>query len=400
MAQSIGEIISSNGNMRIISEGWKWREIISNTINIGDKVLLDDQSSVIIRINDSFDAKVEGPAEFQIIASDDSESNHYNIQFTNGDYISVDSLTTTSATTDTDLSVEMADGVIIKANPHTKQAKTAVSFVVDQSKGTQKTIVNKGEGELVVTSSDTETNILWSNNNTIIASAQIAEISTQTDKSAGGVDINIVASTPIIALGSAEMVSWATSDLSAASIASPTALTASSLTTTNGTGEITAAAKEVKTPRYTPDGKRILAPETAYKLQQNMYRSFVRNDMNNIAYYHLLGNQQASVIARNNLSSRLQNIASILWLKWLREGNSLNDLTLTTYYLIGKLETRYNTDPKVLNNMYSIKNRLLLLQKYPSGKVSSLDKADDKPSLDEVFDEAWFAAKWSLYLFR
>jgi hypothetical protein len=150
-----------------------------------------------------------------------------------------------------------------------------------------------------------------------------------------------------------------------------------------------------------------LSDNDIYMIQQNMYSSFIKNDIDNIFIYHIIGDTQGSIIARNNLDTRLQRIAWLVNITKTKEGNSIQDLAAMLALIEKKLLMYDKHAPiptNVLSNIRAMKNWLWIIKKYPFGiyKESGVISTNNETK-HKALEELYILAKlrpWRLLQFR
>lgn len=335
-------------------------------------------------MTNGFDVNVPGPANFTIVPSVEStDLGSYTIQFaTSESYVAIDSITEKNSTKDGHtVSVKMGD---VLFQPQRKDNTDNVSFTIDNKTSSSK-VTNKWDSEILVTATDTSKNNLLNNSETaVIASAQVTEIITN----GTGTDIAIVTSTPL--------TSWHETILLA------------SWKNDNKENSTSIKASAVKIPTNTrtisANGKIILREDEIDLLRSNLEKSFVKRDIENIAYYHLIGNKAWGTIVRWNLLARMDRINIIIGDKTYKPAwNTIKDLIEYGKYLIKQTNNFENIPYKVRKNMEITVNRLELLKVYPWWVVQDLFSGDVQPSLDAIFQQAWistFLTEQSIYIFK
>ena len=371
MAQDIGTVIQSSGGIEIISNG---RSIQTSAIQLNDQIILQKDANITILIDDSFQADIVGPARFEIVPTVQNNHTVYNLKFINGwKYVAVDS---SKDTVTSDITIQTSQGVVIKNTREELNTHQKTSFVVlNPSNTANTTILNKSTTTLAVSHIDTEPK----NQDLIQVVIQPEQI--------------VQLSQPIS--------TWSTlkiEDTQALTTAKENVLLSTIIP--DKKDQTTPSANNNKDTTVSEEAIPELKEDQIYAIQQNLYPSFVRNDVSNILTYHFIGNKDALSISYANLYARLQRIANIIDISTQEKPQSLEDLLEYAQFINNSFETKYhNVDSKLLYNLRMIIKRLQLIDEY---KFAVYKNVNSTGSLyyDELIQLADLKNKVRQYKFR
>lgn len=359
MAQTIGSIMESTGEFSILSNG---RTIQSNTIQIKDVITLEKWATITILINDSFQTEIIWPASFEIVPVTNNNRTLYNLKFNNGgDFVAIN---TKNQKENTEISVQTTQGVVIK-NKNVSQEMNNIAFtVIGSSDGGNTTILNKSNVEIEASklasgsTNEPETSIT-------IAPTQIAELSqSNTAHASGNQDLQLLQVKPLESSTEQALlaeINWWTSDKI------PTIVK----TTTT-------------TPANTETEPQWLSVEVQHQIEQNLYKSFVKNDIENIITYHLLWNKSASEISRNNLLNRITRISKLLNIPLRKGPDSIDNLINAIDEIQINFSKQYPEELGLLRNLSTAKAWLEVANIYEFGGHKDIQANSWSRSLDEI----------------
>lgn len=359
MAQTIGSIIESTGTFSIFNNG---RDIQSKIIQLKDIINIDKWSKLKILISDSFQTEIIWPARFEIVPVWQGDRATYNLKFMNGgDFVSINN---ENQTNNNEINIETVQGVIIKNQ--TKAQNQKVSFTVIWSSSTKSTtILNKSDVSIEASTTHTGDSSEKSSIVTI-SPTQITEL-TKGDTE----DLHIVESKELEAVDEKEIIAQASSLLNEET----------PKTTTKATPE----SKELEIPTE-PEANKLNWKQT-YLVEQNLYKSFVENDIENILMYHFIGNKQALDISRNNLSNRIERVADIMEIEINKSSDSINWIINNIDKIEKIFSEKYATRSKaLLSNLIVARNWLQLSNNYNFWSYKDIQLSGWVLSLEEIPD--------------
>lgn len=367
-AQSIGEITSVKWTFSVYNN--ENRKIDTNVIQLSDRVIVDQSSTIKVLIHDSFTAEIVWPAQFEIILDEDENNKNYNIKFINWwDYIAINSIW---ESLDKEISVQTSDGVTIQRNQNTNNEKTSFEIKTIPGKD-NKTIINKSSSPLEITT--TQPTSAWlleqitstnkTNNVIIIDPEQIIEITKENDQADSWIKI-----------------------ISQQNISEVVTPVASTTTPKKPSTNVVVAA--VAEPLFTEKDIK--------NIKSNLHRSFLQKEYNSLVVYHFGGNQTAYEITKNSINDRLNRLAQII--KYPKN----NDLNLWWIIVFAeKLLTHYEWTKEIpqtsYKNLPTLIKKLTELNKHNFG-IMKLTTKDEELTLEHIYSLIDLQQNNSIYRFR
>jgi hypothetical protein len=343
-AQNIGTITESQWLVTITNNG---RLIQTDTIQLNDQIAVADKASVKILINDSFQADIVGPATFEIVpTSKINDHVTYNLKFTNGgDYIAIN---TPKDTIQSEIAVQTTNGVVIK---NTSTSKKSSFTVVNSSSEKNTTILNKSDSSLQVTKID-EKDSKENLPSLTIDPVQIVELASSDKTTDIASTLQIVATEVLTQEKEQNIMIVHVPTIIQTVVSEPKKPLISSITP-----------KEVS-QEVSPN----LQKKDIALIEQNLYYTFLKNDVKDIVTYHLLGNENWSKIAYNNLNLRMERILSIMGKTEKRDSESIQDLISTVNIVYSTIQDKYDSQTTKINyNLKVLLSWLELIKDYKFG---------------------------------
>lgn len=366
-AQAIGKIVSSKWTFAIYNN--ENRKIDTDTIQLSDRIIVDSSSTIKILIHDSFTAEVVGPAQFEIILNENEDNKNYNIKFINwGDYIAIDSV---SESTNNHISVQTSDGVTVKRNQEDNFKK--VSFAIQGIPGAEnKKIINKSTTSLEVTTSTTDTSLLWQitsktiNSSLVISPEQVVEIIPQWNTDEGSIKI----------ISQQNINSNPTSETPAKIIKKPS------------TAIITTVVEETHK----------ISENDIKKIKSNLHRSFLQNDYTSLVLYYFGGKETEYNITKNNINDRLNRLAHIGKLQ-PNTDTSLSGIISFAQKIEDRYETLDEIPQTAYKNLIPLIKRLSEVNKHTFWIIKQSGK-DKEITLEHIYSLIDLQQNNSMYRFR
>lgn len=345
-AQSIGKIISSQGEISIYDTNN--RKIDTDTIQLADRVVVGQNSKVVVLINESFTAEISGPAQFQIIVDDQGDSTNYRIKLLNWwDYIAVNSI---APVENNRISVQTSEWVTIQKSKSTPSDK--VSFEIKNISNTAKTtIINKSSSTLEVLPSLEPVSLLQKITNSIDSSSivinpeQIVELSTQQNTWIQG-EIKLLSQQAIVI-----------TDMTKDSNTLPKKPISSSI--------VVKQEVEPKEPSITK--------ENMQEISSNLYKTFLQKDYNELILYYFQWKENEYNIITNNINNRLNRIANSIHIQQ-NTNTSLDGLISFAQTLQNNMSNNDQIPHFYYRNLAIFIKKLSLLQPHTFGMMKQPSK--------------------------
>ena len=375
-AEQIGTIIKAEWGIEIINKG---RKVIDNTIHEWDIITLGEWWEMIINISESVQAMVIGPAKFEVqFIGEKKGVSNYKIRLIEGNFVSIDTNHKNNQEDSTDrIALETPDGTIIspqESNPQQTQ------FVVKTDKNENISVHNKWSN-LEISKTNNETEEIITETVTI---EQIAVVDNE-ETTISISDNQEGENEQQASLSSSGGVIWSGNQINN---------TTGTIITITGTNlswwQIsTSWAQKNETTiiikRYTDDWKIILNKEEVYDIEQNLYHSFVMDNIKDIMVYHMAGEQQKAVIARGNLMRRINGLYERVNLNNDYTNNDLYSMISSLNTLESTLKKHYVVPEKIMRNVGVIRNRLVTINRYTLWYLaSSIKKHQDDTNTWEL----------------
>ncbi|AKH32760.1 hypothetical protein XF24_00421 [candidate division SR1 bacterium Aalborg_AAW-1] len=334
VAQTIGKILSSEGTFTIYNKDN--RPIAGDAVEITDRVVVDEKSQVNILVSDSFIAQVSGPAQFEIILSDDKES--YTIKFMNGgDNIAINSI----SESDKNISIQTSDGVVIRNNDKGQK----LSFSVNTNTAdNQKSISNESSARIeIINSENTQTSSI------VVQPQHTLSFINNTEKDS----IEVISEQAIL----------------------PTPILPEKQTNSSS--------KPIPQSQTTPEeqtnnsSKPIITKNQIKEIKTNLNIIFVQNEYNDLVVSYFINNTNSYQAILTNINSRLNRLSTIANL----EPNTSLDLTNLIIHAEKIIQGFENLklNPSVYYNLKVMVNKLKEIQTHQPGllqKTNTIKSVD------------------------
>lgn len=269
VAQTIGQIINHEWDIAIYNKDN--RPIAADTIQLNDRIVVGDKSTVTVLVHDSFTAEITGPAQFEIIIDEKNESVDYKLSFIQGgDFIAINGLKEDN----NNISIQTSDGVTLQKEQSSWQR---MAFSIQQQPHTQtKTITNRSSDQLSFSIGDTN-----SSSQITIDAENIIDI--KTNEQNNEKTITILAQKPI-------------------SIEEETTTISKPIITT------------IPSPSYTKQTKdEIVFNDTQYTtLHSYLYSVFLTNNINDLIKTYTQGDDKQHHVTLLNINNRLNRIWELI----------------------------------------------------------------------------------------
>lgn len=326
VAQTIGKILSSEGTFTIYNKDS--RTIAWNSIEISDRVVVDEHSQVDILVHDSFVAQVFGPAQFEIILGEDKES--YNLKFINGgDNIEINSINEVNK----NISIQTSDGVVIKNND--KSQKLSFSVKKDPTDG-QRSIINQSNSSLEVSGNSDQ-----SQEKVVIQPRHSVNFVKNTQ------DIQIISQQEII----------------------DTPINSTDTQTT-----------KVKNTSSEPEEQHTITNDDIKYIQQTLDKSFLNSEYHDLVMNYFVGKDNEYQITLMNINKRLNRLAPIADID-IQQATTLTELVNYSHAII-KGFTYYELDPNIYHNLTVMIKKL---DELPHHEYGFLQETNKRRPIDITF---------------
>ncbi len=312
VAQTIGKILNTQGTFTIYNKDN--RPIAGDSIELTDRVVVDENSQVNILVHDSFIAQISGPAQFEIILNEDN--NGYNLKFINGgDNIAINSIAETSK----NISVQTSDGVTIRNNENNQK----LSFSVQKKPGaSERSIINQSN-----------------------ASIEISETTSMEDK---------------VLIQPRHSINFVKESNKNIQIISQQEI----VDTTETQTDTKHTTKPISNNSVPDEVRHIITNDDIKTLKLILEKAFLKSEYNDLVMNYLIGKDNEYKVTIANIKKRLDRIAPIANI----EPQSVTSLTDAAHYantLIKGLEA-YGVRPEIYNNLIVMINKFneLIGQEY------------------------------------
>ena len=329
VAQTIGKIIASDGTFTIYNKDN--RSIAGDSIELTDRVIVDENAQVDILVHDSFVAQVFGPAQFEIILNEDLEG--YNLKFINGgDNIAINSVNESSK----NISIQTSDGVVIKNNEKSQK----LSFSVQKKPGeSERSVINQSTSSLEI--SDTQNNT----DQKVVVQAKHSMNFMKDDKAN---NIQIISQQEII----------------------DTPLIVENQQPSKG-----------KPQNITPENiPHIITRENIKTIKQVLTKEFLNSEYNDLVTYYLIGQDNEYTTTLANINKRLNRLAVIANVEQ-QKTHSLSEIIAYINTIIQGFE-EYGLDPTYYQNLNIMIQKL---DELPHHEYGVLQQTHQKKPVDISF---------------
>ncbi len=378
-ASAIWQIVKAQWHFTITKA---WQLVISDKFSDWDILSLDKFSTMTFDINQLIQAKIVGPAKFTVHkVSFPGKTPSYRIHMLEWDFISVKSKNNLIASQK--IEITTPDWVIVQEMTEKKWEKIDFSMVKKNKKAI---VYNKWTNKVKIVKS----NITNKNKK----KSELSVINQKDMKESESIDELKKEITQLVD-NLKKTYSWDTLTW----FVEVTNIFGNNLNTvvsSNNTSDISNITKTWKNIKNNSVKVSVIENNTKLKkqienLNQLVYKSFIKSDVENIFKYYLLWQKQAFNISVWNLSQRLKQIYQIIWNQEdFKDSNNINDLYNVTNELLNIIKTKDKefAYSKASKNIIALKNWLFIIKNsYSFGQLSQEFTGDLQNNKNISFDK-------------